>query len=125
MGAQLNLTSIALVAALDYLPATKMDVAEDIARTAVLPSIAYHGWGVPATRLTLGSTPHQARFRLGGLVHLHGASRHRAHHSTFRRAPCPSDGGLGRLSGGLLRQYPVREKNIDCASWGGGITAHG
>ena len=89
MGAQLNPTSIALVAALDYPSATKMDVAENRAHTAVLPSVAYHGGGVPATRPTLGSTAHQARFGWGVLVHLHAASRHRAHHSTFRRAPCP------------------------------------
>ena len=90
MGAQLNPTSITLVAALDYPSATKMDVAENRAHTAVLPSVAYHGGGgVPATRLTLGSTAHQARFGWGGLVHLHAASRHRAHHSTVRRAPCP------------------------------------
>ena len=45
MGAQLNPTSIALVAALDYPSATKMDVAENRAHTAVLPSVAYHGGG--------------------------------------------------------------------------------
>ena len=90
MGAQLNPTSITLVVALDYPSATKMDVAEKRARTAVLPSVAYHGGGgVPATRLTLGSTAHQETFLWGGLVHLHAASRHRAHRSTFRRAPCP------------------------------------
>ena len=44
MGAELNPTSIALVAALDYPSATKMDVAENRAHTAVLPSVAYH-WG--------------------------------------------------------------------------------
>ena len=71
MGAQVNPTSIALVAALDYPSATKMDVAENRARTAVLPSVAYHGGaGVPATRLTLGSTAHQARFGWGDLVPL-------------------------------------------------------
>ena len=45
MGAQLNPTSIALVAALDYPSATKMDVAESRAHTAVLRSVAYHGGG--------------------------------------------------------------------------------
>ena len=44
MGAQLNPTSITLVAALDYPSATKMDVAENSAHTAVLPSVAYQ-WG--------------------------------------------------------------------------------
>ena len=90
MGAQLNPTSIALVAALDYPSAPEMDVADNRAHTAVLRSVAYHGGGrVLATRLTLGSTAHQAKFGWGGLVHLHAASRHRARHSTFRRAPCP------------------------------------
>ena len=122
MGAKLNPTSIALVAALDYPSATKMDVTENRARTAVLPSVAYHGGGtVPATRLTPGSTAHQARFEWGGHVHLHAASRHRTHHSTFRRAPCPYDGGLGRLGGGLLRRYPVRKKSFDHSSWGVGV----
>ena len=41
MGAQPNPHSIAPVVALDYPQATKIDLAENRARTAVLPSVAY------------------------------------------------------------------------------------
>ena len=119
MGAELNPASIALVAALDYPSATKQS-----SHSSTIFSCIPWGGAVPATRLILGSTAHQARFRWGGLVHLHAASRHRAQHSTFRRATCPYNGGVGRLDGGLLRWYPVREKKIDRASWGGRGTAH-
>ena len=56
MGAQLNPTSIALGAALDYPPATKMDAAENRAHTAVVPSVAYHA----------GVTGHKTHSRLNG-----------------------------------------------------------
>ena len=67
MGGQLNPTSIALVAALDYLSATKMKVAENKARKAVLPSVAYHGGG---------DTGHKTQSRLNGTpskVHVGGS----------------------------------------------------
>ena len=57
MGTQLNPTSIALVAALDYLSATKMDMAENRGRTAVLHSVAYHEGG---------GTGHKTHSRLNG-----------------------------------------------------------
>ena len=87
MGARLDPTSIALVVALDYLSATKMHVAENRARTAVLPSVAYHE----------GGTGHQTPSRINGIPNKvrFGVSCaptrcicHRAHHSTFPSAPC-------------------------------------
>ena len=48
----------ALVVTLDFPSATKMDVAENRARTVVLPSVAYQGGG--------GGTGHKTHSRLNG-----------------------------------------------------------
>ena len=65
-GTHLNPTSIVLVVALDFGSATKMDVAENRARTVVLPSVAYHGGGATGhkTLSRLSSTP--SKVRVGG-----------------------------------------------------------
>ena len=68
MGAQLNPTSIALVAALDYPLATKMDVAENRAHTAVLPSVAYHGGGGYRTQDSLSAQRHTKQGPGGGVL---------------------------------------------------------
>ena len=87
MGAQLNPTSIALVATLDYPSATKMDVAEDRARTAVLPSVAYHGGGGSGhkTHSRLNSTP--SKVGVGGPCSSARCILPQGSHSTFGRAP--------------------------------------
>ena len=62
--AQINPTSIALVVAFDYLSATRMDLPESRARTAVLTSVTYHkGAGKPGhkTHSRLNGTPGKAR----------------------------------------------------------------
>ena len=68
MGAQLNPTSIALIAALDYLLATKMDVAENRAHTAVLPSVAYHGGGGYRPQDSLSAQRHTKEGSGGGVL---------------------------------------------------------
>ena len=68
MGAQLNPTSIALVAALHYQLATKMHVAENRAHTAVLPSVAYHGGGGYRPQDSLSAQRHTKQGSGGGVL---------------------------------------------------------
>ena len=122
MGAQLNPTSIALVAALDYSSATKMDVAENRAHTAVLPSVAYHGGGIPATRLTPGSTAHQARLGWGGscsptrCISPKGSPQH------IPASPFPLRRWRGPSWRGPAAAVPGEgKKNLTARHWGGGV----
>ena len=68
MGPQLDPTSIAPVVAPNYPSATKMDVAENRAHTAVLSSVAYHGGGGTGhkTHSRLNDTP--SKVRPGGVL---------------------------------------------------------
>ena len=90
MGAQLNPTSIAVVAALDYPSATKwMWQKADLAQQYYLQLHTMGGGGLTGHKTHCGLNGTPGKVRVGGLVHLHAASRHRAHHSTFQHAPCP------------------------------------
>ena len=111
MGAQLNPTSIALVAPLDYPSATKMDVAENRARTAILPSVVYHGRGGYRPQDSLSAQRHTKQGSVGGVLFthtLHLAVGLTTAHSGEPLAPAavPSDS---------------EGKQIDRASWGGGV----
>ena len=68
IGAQLNPTSIALVGALDYLSATKMDVAENRGRTAVLPSVTYLGGGGYRPQDSPAAQRHTKQGSFGGIL---------------------------------------------------------
>ena len=68
IGAQLNPTSIALVATLDYPWATKMDVAEKRAHTAVLPSVAYQWGGGYRPQDSLSAQRHTKQGSGGGVL---------------------------------------------------------
>ena len=121
MGAQLNPTSIAFVVTLDYPSATKMDAAENRARTVVLLSVAYQAGGVPATRLILGSTAHQARFRWGVLLTY---TLHQAIGLTTARSRelfAPKTVAWAVLAGACCGVTPVREKTLTARHGGGGV----
>ena len=124
--AELNPTSIALVVGLDYPPATKMNLAENRARTVVLPSVTYHRRGGYRPQDSLSSQRHTKKGSGGGVLFTckldPPIGLTTAHSGT---PPAPRTVAWAVFAGGWCGATRLRKKNSPHVVRAGGVLLRG